>query len=138
MTARDTKGVVHPETFFTPLDKVLRWNRGYGSAGLTQYQCVIPFEAGAPAAKEILALLRKLGGYGRERRPARGRATPPGALRSILRVALATKAARCFFSTPSRNATRRRRVAAAAALAARRRRRRPLFWSGKLDFGLDW
>lgn len=61
VTARDTKGVVHPETFFTPLDKVLRWNRGYGSAGLTQYQCVIPFEAGAPAAKEILALLRKLG-----------------------------------------------------------------------------
>ncbi|MEC8423741.1 MAG: hypothetical protein VX000_08185, partial [Myxococcota bacterium] len=60
-TARDGRGVVHPETFFTPLDKVLRWNRGYGAAGLTQYQCVIPFEAGAPAAKEILALLRKLG-----------------------------------------------------------------------------
>jgi FAD/FMN-containing dehydrogenase len=60
-TAKDGKGVVHPETFFTPLDKVLRWNRGYGSAGLTQYQCVIPFEAGAPAAKELLALLRKLG-----------------------------------------------------------------------------
>ncbi len=53
--------VVAPDPFFYPLDAVLHWNRGYGSRGFTQYQCVIPRAAGAPAVREFLELLTKLG-----------------------------------------------------------------------------
>ena len=34
------------EPFFYPLDKILHWNRGYGKAGLLQFQCVMPWEEG--------------------------------------------------------------------------------------------
>lgn len=54
--------VVSPEPFFYPLDAILEWNKGYGSRGFTQYQCVIPRKAGAPAVKEFMELLTKLGG----------------------------------------------------------------------------
>jgi FAD/FMN-containing dehydrogenase len=40
---------------------VLHWNRAYGRRGFTQYQCVIPRAAGAPAVREFLRLLVKLG-----------------------------------------------------------------------------
>lgn len=30
------------ETFFYPLDKIDHWNRMYGKAGFTEYQCVLP------------------------------------------------------------------------------------------------
>jgi decaprenylphospho-beta-D-ribofuranose 2-oxidase len=53
--------VVAPDSFFYPLDAILHWNRGYGSRGFTQYQCVIPRAAGAPAVREFLELLSKLG-----------------------------------------------------------------------------
>lgn len=52
---------VSPETFFFPLDAILDWNKGYGSRGFTQYQCVIPRAAGAPAVREFLDRLTKLG-----------------------------------------------------------------------------
>lgn len=53
--------VVSPEPFFYPLDAILHWNRAYGSRGMTQYQCVIPRAAGAPAVRELLSLLTSLG-----------------------------------------------------------------------------
>jgi decaprenylphospho-beta-D-ribofuranose 2-oxidase len=54
--------VVAPDPFFYPLDVILHWNRGYGPRGFTQYQCVLPRAAGAPAVREFMELLTKLGG----------------------------------------------------------------------------
>lgn len=54
--------LVAPDTFFYPLDAILEWNRVYGPRGFTQYQCVIPRQAGAPAVREFMDLLTKLGG----------------------------------------------------------------------------
>jgi FAD/FMN-containing dehydrogenase len=55
-------GLMNPEAFFYPLDQILHWNRAYGSRGFTQYQCVLPRAAGAPAVREFMELLTKLGG----------------------------------------------------------------------------
>lgn len=55
-------GIVSTEPFFYPLDAILHWNRGYGSRGFTQYQCVVPRAAGAPAVRAFMELLTKLGG----------------------------------------------------------------------------
>ncbi|MGH9322957.1 MAG: FAD-binding oxidoreductase, partial [Vicinamibacteria bacterium] len=52
----------HPEEFFYPLDKILRWNRIYGSRGFTQYQCVLPDTAGPAAARRFLEVLMESGG----------------------------------------------------------------------------
>lgn len=50
-----------PEAFFYPLDALLEWNRGYGSRGFTQYQCVLPRAAGAEAVREFMLRLSALG-----------------------------------------------------------------------------
>ncbi len=55
-------GLMNPEAFFYPLDAILHWNRAYGRRGFTQYQCVIPRAAGAPAVRDFLQLLTRLGG----------------------------------------------------------------------------
>ena len=56
-------GIRHPESFFYPLDKVLHWNRMYGSRGFTQYQCVLPESAGRGSARRFLEhLTKELGG----------------------------------------------------------------------------
>lgn len=53
--------VIAPDPFFFPLDFVLEWNKGYGARGFTQYQCVVPRAAGAPAVREFMNRLTKLG-----------------------------------------------------------------------------
>jgi FAD/FMN-containing dehydrogenase len=53
--------VVAPDPFFYPLDAIHHWNRAYGSRGFTQYQCVIPRAAGAPAVRELMQEVVKLG-----------------------------------------------------------------------------
>jgi FAD/FMN-containing dehydrogenase len=57
-----TDGRLTPiHTFFYPLDKIGHWNRMYGSNGFTQYQLVLPKEAG----KEGLSvMLDKISGAG--------------------------------------------------------------------------
>jgi FAD/FMN-containing dehydrogenase len=39
-------GVVDPDKFFYPLDRIHHWNRLYGTSGVTQHQSVIPESAG--------------------------------------------------------------------------------------------
>ncbi len=59
---RRTRGLMAPDPFFYPLDAILHWNRAYGPRGFTQYQCVLPRKAGAPAVREFMELLTRLGG----------------------------------------------------------------------------
>lgn len=58
---RSAHRFISPDAFFYPLDAIHHWNRAYGSRGFTQYQCVIPRSSGAPAVKEFMDLLTKLG-----------------------------------------------------------------------------
>jgi decaprenylphospho-beta-D-ribofuranose 2-oxidase len=55
-------GLAHPESFFFPLDVLREWNRVYGRRGFTQYQCVLPDEAGRGAARRFLEHLTAKGG----------------------------------------------------------------------------
>lgn len=55
------RGIMHPESFFHPLDAILDWNRIYGRRGFTQYQCVIPQQAGSDGVRQFLTLLTELG-----------------------------------------------------------------------------
>jgi FAD/FMN-containing dehydrogenase len=59
---RVRRRVVHPESFFYPLDWLREWNRLYGPRGFTQYQCVLPDEAGHGAAHRFLERLTARGG----------------------------------------------------------------------------
>jgi FAD/FMN-containing dehydrogenase len=56
------RGLVHPDTFFCPLDAIRHWNRLYGRRGFTQYQCVLPRSGGRGAARRLLELLTGRGG----------------------------------------------------------------------------
>lgn len=56
------RGIVHPETFFYPLDAIGHWNRMYGRRGFFQYQCVLPDSAGPGAARKFLDVLTARGG----------------------------------------------------------------------------
>lgn len=46
--------IAHYENFFYPLDMLGNWNRGYGRAGFTQYQFVIPLEGGRKNMRALL------------------------------------------------------------------------------------
>jgi decaprenylphospho-beta-D-ribofuranose 2-oxidase len=54
---RVRRGIVHPEASFYPLDMLRHWNRMYGRLGLTQHQCVLPYEAGTGAVRRFLEVL---------------------------------------------------------------------------------
>jgi len=60
--ATRTRRVVHPESWFYPLDAILNWNRIYGRRGFTQYQCLLPERGGRQAARTFLELLTSKGG----------------------------------------------------------------------------
>ena len=52
---------VYYESFFYPLDKLLKWNRIYGPKGFYQYQSVIPHHVGADAVQEMLNQISRSG-----------------------------------------------------------------------------
>ncbi|MCZ6726724.1 MAG: FAD-binding oxidoreductase [Acidobacteria bacterium] len=55
-------GIVHPESFFHPLDVIRHWNRIYGRRGFTQHQCVLPEGERPGAARRLLEELTARGG----------------------------------------------------------------------------
>ena len=53
--------IVPLDSFFYPLDSIHQWNRIYGKRGFTQYQFVIPKEAGRAGLHEILGKISDSG-----------------------------------------------------------------------------
>lgn len=59
---RQSSGIVSNQSFTYPLDAIRSWNRMYGRRGFTQYQCVLPREAGRSSARRVLEVLTSRGG----------------------------------------------------------------------------
>jgi FAD/FMN-containing dehydrogenase len=56
------RGIVHPESFFYPLDAINHWNLIYGRRGFFQYQCVLPHaEDNGPARRFLDRFLAERG-----------------------------------------------------------------------------
>ncbi len=53
--------IVSTQRFFHPLDAVVDWNRLYGKAGFTQWQCIVPFDGGAKRLQQILEKVQHSG-----------------------------------------------------------------------------
>jgi len=51
---RTKRGIVHPDSFFYPLDMLDDWNLIYGRRGFTQYQCVLPHAGDNGPARRFL------------------------------------------------------------------------------------
>ena len=56
------QGIVHPGSFFYPLDVLDDWNLIYGRRGFTQYQCVLPHAEDNGPARRFLDLFITAGG----------------------------------------------------------------------------
>ena len=54
--------IVHPQSFFYPLDAIRHWNRLYERRGFAQYQCVLPLERDGRAYRRFFEVLTSLGG----------------------------------------------------------------------------
>jgi decaprenylphospho-beta-D-ribofuranose 2-oxidase len=59
---RQQQRIVHPESFFYPLDAIADWNRLYGRAGFIQYQCVLPEDTAAGTLYQLLDVIALAGG----------------------------------------------------------------------------
>jgi len=61
---RTHSGIVHPDSFFYPLDSLDDWNLIYGRRGFTQYQCVLPHADDNGPARRFLERFVEAGGMG--------------------------------------------------------------------------
>ena len=61
---RVSRGIVHPDAFFYPLDALDDWNLIYGRRGFTQYQCVLPHADDNGPARRFLESFVSGGGRG--------------------------------------------------------------------------
>jgi len=59
---RVQRSVMHPQSFFYPLDALLDWNKAYGRRGFTQYQCVLPHRAGLAVFRKLFQTIAARGG----------------------------------------------------------------------------
>jgi FAD/FMN-containing dehydrogenase len=59
---RPRRRIVHPESFFHPLDAIAHWNRIYGRRGFVQHQVVLPEGERPGAARRFLEELSGRGG----------------------------------------------------------------------------
>lgn len=57
-----TRGILHPQSFWYPLDIFGDWNRLYGPRGFTQHQCVLPEYVRPGCTREFFELLTRMGG----------------------------------------------------------------------------
>jgi FAD/FMN-containing dehydrogenase len=57
-----SRALMHPQTFFYPLDSLLDWNKAYGRRGFTQYQCVLPHQAGVATYRKVFRTIAARGG----------------------------------------------------------------------------
>ena len=48
---------VHLAKFLYPLDAIQGWNRIYGNRGFYQFQCVVPYQTGPAALRELLEVI---------------------------------------------------------------------------------
>ena len=60
--AEATETSMRYEQFLFPLDRLLDWNRIYGSRGFHQFQCLVPFAGGREALRAMLELIARDGG----------------------------------------------------------------------------
>jgi FAD/FMN-containing dehydrogenase len=58
---RVRRAVVHPKSFFYPLDFLGKWYRLYGQRGFAQYQCVLPNAPANSGVRRLLELVSKAG-----------------------------------------------------------------------------
>ena len=59
--AGGTEGTLPYAKFLFPLDALHEWNRIYGRRGFHQFQCLVPFEGGASALRQLLDSIAQSG-----------------------------------------------------------------------------
>lgn len=59
--ARPGTALVDWDSYFYPLDRILAWNRIYGRAGFTQYQCVLPRDRSEAGLRALLTAISQAG-----------------------------------------------------------------------------